>query len=129
MNFCIFKSAVFDTNHSLWKKRLNQFEEKKLLVIFMLFCQISLVSDLTFTTLDFGQILLIYIGKVKGFLPIWVDLYRKNQRIFSENRLIYIWKVWVFRSISIQLYRARFLHSFWPPPLLVSIFFEMSKGF
>ena len=67
MNFCIFKSAVFDKSLALKKKNALASSRKKLLV-----------SDLTFTTLDFGQILLIYVGKVKGFSA-------KNGRFIYEK--------------------------------------------
>ena len=68
MNFCIFKSAVFDTNHSLWKKRLNQFEEKKTWVIFMLF--LANFIGIWFDVYSFG------------FWPTLIDLYGESQRIF-----------------------------------------------
>ena len=52
------------------KKPLNQFEEKKLLVIFVCFWWIWF-CDLTFTALNCVQNLSIYIGKVKGFWSIF----------------------------------------------------------
>ena len=68
MIFWIFKTAVFDTNHSLWKKRLNQFEEKKTWVIFMLF--LANFIGIWFDVYSFG------------FWPTLIDLYGESQGIF-----------------------------------------------
>ena len=119
MNFCIFKSVVFDTNHSLWKKPLNQFEEKFFLVIFVCFWWIWLFCDLTFTDLDFvqnrsiyigkwkdfGQYRSIYMGKVKAFWSISVDLSMEKSKYFDQYRQINTGKVKWFWSISTNLYR------------------------
>ena len=76
-----FQKCRFWHNHSFWKKRINQFEENKLLVIFGCFWWIWSFCDLKFIALNFVQNRSIYIGKAKGFWSIWVDLYRKSQRI------------------------------------------------
>ena len=115
-----FSKVSFLTQITLFEKNALTSSRK---IFFFGHFRVFLMNLVVFTDLDFVQNRSIYIGKVKGFLPIWVDLYRKNQRIFSENRLIYTWKVWVFRSISIDLYekRTRIL------PKLVNLYWKYKR--
>ena len=98
--FCIFKSAAFDTNHSLWKNLWTS-SRKKFCGHFHAFL-VNFIG-IWFDVYNFG----LWSNSsdlYKEFLPIWVDLYRKSQTIFCENRLMYNY----MKSLSVSININRF---------------------